>query len=193
MANRSIVLTLLLMAAIAHSQTLEDYLNRGAEHYVHGRKRQATNQIKLGLMKYPNDPKLTALAGLIRPDSEQPPSQQSNQKNQSQGKEQSQSSQKQKQDQPQPKPDSQEPQDQQQPQPKPGEKPDEKKPAGGQPDPKQNKDAGKEPKPLPEPPPGQMTPDQAQQLLEAAQSDERPMIFVPPPERRASSHPKRDW
>lgn len=96
--------------------------------------------------------------------------------------------------QPQPKPDSQKPQDQQQPQPKPGDKQEEKAPSGARPDPKGKQDAGKdESKPLPEFTPGQMTPDQAQQLLEAAQSDERPMIFVPPPERRASSRPKRDW
>jgi Ca-activated chloride channel family protein len=47
--------------------------------------------------------------------------------------------------------------------------------------------------PLPQFLPGQMTPDQARQLLEAAAGDERPMIFMPPPERRPSSRPKRDW
>ncbi|HOB97686.1 MAG TPA: VWA domain-containing protein [Verrucomicrobiota bacterium] len=41
--------------------------------------------------------------------------------------------------------------------------------------------------------PGQMTPEQARQLLEAARSEERPMIFVPPEAQRAPSGLRRDW
>ncbi|HOA62770.1 MAG TPA: hypothetical protein PKK57_15640, partial [Verrucomicrobiota bacterium] len=40
---------------------------------------------------------------------------------------------------------------------------------------------------------GQMTPEQARQLLEAARSEERPMIFVPPEAQRAPSGLRRDW
>ena len=41
--------------------------------------------------------------------------------------------------------------------------------------------------------PGQMTPEQARQLLEAARSEERPMIFVPPEAQRTPSGLRRDW
>ncbi len=47
--------------------------------------------------------------------------------------------------------------------------------------------------PLPDFVPGQMTPDQARQLLEAAAGEERPLLFLPPPERRAGQRPRRDW
>ena len=41
--------------------------------------------------------------------------------------------------------------------------------------------------------PGQMTPEQARQLLEAARSEERPMIFIPPEARKAQPGTHKEW
>jgi Ca-activated chloride channel family protein len=71
--------------------------------------------------------------------------------------------------------------------PKPGE-PAEAKPRDGK-EPEESKDGTSgEVVPL-----GQMTPEQARQLLEAARAEERPLIFVPPEARRGRSTIHKEW
>jgi len=41
--------------------------------------------------------------------------------------------------------------------------------------------------------PGQMTPEQAKQLLEAQKSEEKAMIFLPPEKAKATKRVFKDW
>ncbi|HNQ90332.1 MAG TPA: VWA domain-containing protein [Verrucomicrobiota bacterium] len=110
---------------------------------------------------------------------------------------------------PKPQPQQQDSQgSEQQPQPQPGEKPQEQQAERGSPDKKEPPEA----KPRPgnefdkgqrdpqEPtgegaaaPMGQMTPEQARAVLETARTEERPMIFVPPPEPRSRARYRKEW
>jgi Ca-activated chloride channel family protein len=88
----------------------------------------------------------------------------------------------------------------QQPQPQPDPKqPDQRKPNKSGDAAEAKPRSGKEPEQGPEGgdtaavPLGQMTPEQARQLLEAARSEERPLIFVPPEARRSRSAIHKEW
>ncbi len=97
-------------------------------------------------------------------------------------------------DEEQPKPDEQQPQQnsppkdepsEQEPQPKPGQDQKPQDPTGK---PGEQKEAQGEAAPL-----GQMTPQEAEQLLDAQKDEERVLIFVPPRPPQSPAKPLRDW
>ncbi len=100
------------------------------------------------------------------------------QKNQSSKKEQRQPN--------SPKPDQSQPKPQPPPQVKADQSP---PPSAGEPKPK----TGEPPANFAGVPAGQMTPEQARRVLEAAKAEERPMIFVPPADPNKQNRIRRDW
>jgi len=105
----------LLLPVGLFAQVADDYFHGAGQHYVHGRKAEAKLQISEGLSKFPNDPKLLAMAGLIKDEEKQEEDQKDQQKDQ-QDKKDKQDKQDQKQQQDQQKQE-QDKQDQQQQQP----------------------------------------------------------------------------
>lgn len=64
--SRTVALLALLSAAGAFAKTAEDYLHGGASRYIQGRIQEAALEIEEGLRLFPNDPKLKALAGQLK-------------------------------------------------------------------------------------------------------------------------------
>jgi single-stranded DNA-binding protein len=56
----------LAMALPASAKIADDYLHGGASMYIQGRIQEASVEVEEGLRSYPNDPKLKALAGQLR-------------------------------------------------------------------------------------------------------------------------------
>ena len=57
---------LCLAAALAMGKTAEDYLHGGASKYIQGRIQEASVEVEEGLRLFPNDSKLKALGGQLR-------------------------------------------------------------------------------------------------------------------------------
>jgi hypothetical protein len=179
-------------AQLLPEQNAEDYFHRGAQFYVHGKKPEAKTEIFNGLKLYPSDALLNGMAGLLLKEEEkQQQQQQQNQSNQDQNKDQQQQQQQQQQ-----KPDDQKQQQQQQQQAGDRSKEQDQKQqqqaqqAAGQPkDDKDQKGDQAEAAAAP----GQMTPEQAKQLLDAEKGEEQLLQLKPEQKPQDRSRPFKDW
>ncbi len=201
MTSRLLIsLSVLFIAAqklCAQLAPAEDFFNGGAQLYISNNIPAALERVEMGLKTYPDDEKLKKLEQLLKQQQQQQSQnqQQQNQQNQSndqqkksdEQKQQNQKDQQQKQDQNQ----QQDQQKQNQSDQKKDEKP---KP------PKQKNDSGDKPKD--EKPdqqqgqpvkPGEMTPEEAKQLLDAQKGNEQLLQLKPENKPRNPSRPVKDW
>jgi hypothetical protein len=196
-------LSLLAVPVRGGAQPADEFFHGGAQSYIQGQKEKAKDQVITGLKQYPQDAKLNAMAVLLQKPEEKPPQQQP--QNQQEKDQQDQQQKEQKEPQKDQKDQSQEEQKQSeskpqeskqdQSQPQSQEKPDQGKPdknedqKNGQPADKSEQNAGEEAEAMP----GQMTPEQAQQLLDAQKSQEK--MWPPKPETKAPPQNRRlrDW
>lgn len=176
---------ILLIASLAFApgllvaQTAGDHFHRGAQFYVFGEKTNALVEVVTGLQKFPDDEKLKALAEILAKEERQQQQQQQNQdqKNEDQQKQQ-QEQQQAKQDQKE----QQEKKDQQQQDQQPAQS------SGEQKDKEEQKGEAAQPMQA-----HAMTPQEAQQLLDAQKGQEQFLQFKPveKPERRQRR--LKDW
>jgi Ca-activated chloride channel family protein len=179
-----ISVSLLLAALAAHAQTAEDFFNSGAQLYISNNIPSALEKTEDGLKIYPDDVKLKKLEELLKQQQQQQQSQQNQQQNQSQQnssgqKNQQQQNQQQQNSQGQQKSDEQKQNPPEQPKPSP-EKMDGKNP--------EDKNADAQPVA-----PGQMTPAEAKQLLDAQKGDEQLLSLKPQEKPQDNQKPVKDW
>lgn len=194
-------LSLLLTPIWIQAQTAGDYFHRGAQYYIWGQKEKATNAVFTGLSLFPTDPQLNGLAGLLKKEEEknqqnqpQQQNQKSDQSKQDQNQQQSQQNQsEQKHDTSQEKQQSQQAkQDQQQQQAAKDtqdQKPNQQQAGQASGQPKEKSD-DKDEQAAAE---GQMTPEQARQLLDAQKGDEKILPIKPEEKPIERTKPIRDW
>jgi len=181
-------------AATAQVIGPEEFFHRGATNYIFGQMQQAKAIVEAGLREYTNDFKLKSLYEKLKQKEQQNQQQQSKdeqskndkkeeQKSESKPESKDESKQDEQQQQDQAKKERSEPQDQRQ---------SEKKDAGQA----QQKDQQEQPEDqdstASKPRVIQMTPQEAQRLLDALKSEEKAMIFIPPRTNRANPILK-DW
>jgi len=200
------VLTVSLHSPAIRAQTADDYFHGGATNYVFGQKEKAKEQILTGLQTFPSDPKLNQFLVLLKKEEEQK-QQQQNQQQQQQNKDDQKKDQKQNQDQ---KKDSEQKKDQNQSnEPKKDQEKKQQDQAKKNADQKkdqakkdqQNAEQKKQDKsdqndqqePQPTYAAGQMTPQQAKQLLDAQKGDEMIIPIRPQVKPRDPSKPLKDW
>src|SRR2546423_15700943 len=88
MASRElIILSLLALAPSLFADTAADYVNRAAQKYIFGQDNNAAAEIDTGLAKFPNDPELREMAGLVKK-KKPPPQKQDQQQKQQQNQQQ---------------------------------------------------------------------------------------------------------
>jgi outer membrane biosynthesis protein TonB len=194
------------------AQTAEDYFHGGAQYYIWNDRAKATNEIYTGLQKFPTDPLLNGLAALLKKEEQKQQQQQQNQQDQDKKdqdkKDQQNKDQENKQDQQnksdQSKDSSQQQKEQQQKEQAQKDKEKEKQKqsaeqkkkelekqeaqrSSGKPGDK-DKQEGQQSYAV-----GQMTPQQAQQLLDAEKGHELMLPVKPEGKPRDPSKPLRDW
>jgi Ca-activated chloride channel family protein len=195
-------ISLLIAAPRLLAQTAQDYFHRGAQFYIWNQKQKATNEIYSGLKLFPADPQLNALAGLLKKEEQKQQQQQQNQQQQQeqQQKEDQQQQNQQAQNQPQQnqsqkqqegsQQNQQKKQDEQQQQAAKQSQEPPKKPSGqgANPPSEQSGETNENDKAA-----GEMTPEQARQLLDSQKGDEK--ILSPSREGKQSERRKalRDW
>jgi hypothetical protein len=204
----ALIISLLLSSLPVLAQDAEDYFHGGAQSYIWGDKEKASTQIFQGLEKYPTNALLNGMAAILMKQEEKQQQQQKNQQQQQNQKDQKQNEQKgdsqsqsnQSQDksnkdkQDQKKNDQKKDEQSQAQQAKEEKEKQEKEQQAqqaqapqGQPNEKEQEENEKQYAA------GEMTPQQAQQLLDAQKGDEK---LIPPQSKRKpqdSSRPIRDW
>jgi len=179
------------------AQTASDYFHRGAQFYIFGKKQEAKNEVITGLRLFPDDQQLNAMAALLKKEEQQ--QQQQQQQQQKQQNEQSKQDQNQQgqsqQNQGEKKEDSSQQnqanqdQNQQQQQAKQDQKQQQQtaQQAGST-----NQDS--EPKEGDESfAAGQMTPEQARQLLDSEKGEEKMLQMRPDAKPADRRRPVKDW
>lgn len=217
----SVLIACLLAPGVLRAQTADDYFHGGVTNYIFGQKEKAMEQVVTGLKAYPTDQKLNEVLALLKKEEEQKQQQQQQRQkndqnkdqkdqNKDQSKDQKNDQKKdsdQKQDQNQSKDQQQKDQQQKQKQDQAKKDADQKKGEDGKKDQdkkeqeQQNTDKQKpeksDQKDQQEPQqvyaPGQMTPDQAKQLLDAQKSDEMIIPARPEVKPRDPRKPLKDW
>jgi hypothetical protein len=197
------------------AQTAEDYFHRGAQFYVFGDKEKSKAEIVTGLGKYPTDPQLNQMASLLKKE-EQEKQQNKGQQNKSDNDKQNQQKNSQDQQSQQDKSQSEQNQNSQA-----NNKQDEKKPDQDQKKENQNQSEAKKQKEEEEKKKetaqnqasgeqkdksdeeakreaammaaGEMTPQQAQQLLDAEKDDEQVLRLAPPNKNTSQSRSFKNW
>ena len=173
---------LFLTLPVARAQTAEDFFHGGALSYLSNNIPSALQTVTNGLQRFPDDAKLKKLYELLNQQQQQQNQQDQKDQKQDQQKDQKQEQQKkdeQKKQQEAKDKKEQEKKDQQQAKSsdKSKGKPDEKKETG-------------EPQPIAA---HAMTPQEAQQLLDAQKGDEQVLQFAPQGEPKNQSKPLKDW
>jgi len=164
------------------AQTAEDYFHRGAQFYVFGEKTNAVVEVATGLQKFPDDQKLRALAEILAKEEEEQKQQQQQQQNQDQ---KNQDQQKQQQDQQQANQDRKNEQEK-----KDQEKKDQQQ-AQSSGDQKDKEDQKGEPaQPMQA---HAMTPQEAQQLLDAQKGEEQFLQLRPAEKQARRQRLLKDW
>src|SRR6266478_1223345 len=133
------------------AQTADDYFHGGAQSYIQAEKEKARQEVFTGLQKFPTDPKLNGMAGLLKKQEEEKQKQQQQQEQQE--KEQQQAKQ-----------------------------------SSGKPDDKSDEKDREKTYAV-----GQMTPEQAQQLLDTQKNEEKLLPIKPTGKPVDRSRPLRDW
>src|SRR5258706_7842394 len=64
------------------AQTADDYFHGGAQSYIQAEKEKAKQEVFTGLQKFPTDPKLNGMAGLLKKQEEEKQQQQQQQQDQ---------------------------------------------------------------------------------------------------------------
>jgi outer membrane biosynthesis protein TonB len=201
------VLTVFFRSSVLHAQTADDYFHGGATNYVFGQKEKAKEQIVTGLQTFPSDPKLNQFLALLKKEEEQKQQQQNQQQQQQQNKDDQKKDQKQNQDQKkdsdqkkdqnqsnEPKKDQEKKQQDQAKKNADQKKDQEKKDQQNAEQKKQDKsDQNDQQEPQPTYAAGQMTPQQAKQLLDAQKGDEMMIPVRPVVKPRDPSKPLKDW
>jgi Ca-activated chloride channel family protein len=182
----------------ASAPTPDDYFHGGATNYVFGEKEKAKDQIVTGLQQFPSDPKLNQLFALLKKKEEQKQQQQQQQKNdQDKDQQQKQDSQKNSSDQKKDQNQSKDKSDEQKKQDQEIKNADQKKDQQQQQQADQKKQDKSDQKQPQEPQQayaaGQMTPQQAKQLLDAQKGDEMVIPVRPQGKPRDTSKPFKDW
>jgi Ca-activated chloride channel family protein len=205
-----VVLISFVSPVLANGQTAEDYFHGGATNYVFGQKEKAKEQIVTGLQAFPADPKLNQLAALLKKEEEQKQQQKNQQQQQQQKKDDQKKDQKQNQDQ---KKDSDQKKDQNQSneskkdqekkqqdqakkdadQKKEQEKKDQQTADQKKQEKRDKSDQNDQHEPQPTYAAGQMTPQQAKQLLDAQKGDEMIIPIHPQVKPRDPNKPLKDW
>jgi len=192
----------LLLAPLASSaQTASDYFHRGAQFYIFGKKQEAKNEVLTGLRLFPDDQQLNGLAALLKKEEEQQQQQKQQQQQQQQNDQskQDQNQQGQQSQQNQQKEDSQNQknQDQSKQQQQADKDQNQKQQQAQQQQAAQqagstNQDS--EPKEGEESyAAGQMTPEQARQLLDSQKGEEKMLQMRPDGKPADRRRPVRDW
>ncbi|MBD3244306.1 MAG: hypothetical protein GF331_27190 [Chitinivibrionales bacterium] len=75
------LLLCVVWCGLVQGKTADEYMHGGAQHYIHGRPKQAKMIVAEGLARYPDDPRLAALAGLIKDEEQQQQQNQQDQQN----------------------------------------------------------------------------------------------------------------
>jgi outer membrane biosynthesis protein TonB len=195
-------LTLLLSAALAlvlpavaakPLATADDFFHGGAMHYLSNNIPAALDVVTNGLQRFPMDEKLKKLEELLKQQQKQ---QQQNQNDSEQQKQDESKQQDQKQDQKRQQDQQQNKKDQQQPQPdknQPEPKPDQER-QGQQPKPDEKKNSAEPQKAGAAPQsPNQMTPEQAQRVLDSLKGDEQVLPLQQMETRPNTERPVKDW
>jgi outer membrane biosynthesis protein TonB len=187
-------LSVLALAHVATGATPAQYYNEGATNFVHKELFRAKAAVSNGLALFPNDVKLQGLHDFLNKQQQQQQQQQQDQQQQEQEKkdqkdQQSQQNQENQQQQQEKEKKEQQEREQQQ---KPSDKQDQsqqQKPAegDGQKEKKEGGEGAAAQQLL------QMTPEQAQRLLEAAKSEEKVMIFTPQLRTNRNNRVLKDW
>jgi len=159
------------------AQTAEDHFHRGAQYYVFGEKTNAVVEVTTGLQKFPNDEKLRELAEILAKEQEEQKQQQQNQDQKNQDQKQQQDQQQASQDQ------------KDQPEKKDQDKKDQQTQSSGDQNDKEDQ-KGEPAQPMQA---HAMTPQEAQQLLDAQKGEEQFLQLKPAekPERRQRL--LKDW
>src|SRR5882724_2756625 len=191
------------------AQTADDYFHGGAQSYIQAEKEKARQEVFTGLQKFPTDPKLNGMAGLLKKQEEE---KQKQQQQQQQDQQKDQSKEQQKQDSQSQKKDSEQKQDsseqkqeskseqekkqqeaKQEQQKKEQQEKQEKEQQqaqqnSGKPEDKSEEKDGEKTYTV-----GQMTPEQAQQLLDTQKNEEKLLPLKPTGKPVDRSRPLRDW
>jgi hypothetical protein len=168
-----------------NAQTAEDYFHGGAQFYIFGEKQKAVTEVQTGLQKFPHDAELRKLAELLAKEEQQQRAQQNQKEEQKEKQEQEQArQQKEKQEQEQQQQQQAQNQSQQQEQKQQPNQSSEQKEKEQQANQNESSAAYAA---------GQMTPQQAQQLLDAQKNEE--MLLPVKPEQKSLRGQKklRDW
>jgi hypothetical protein len=198
-----ISISVLFIPFCLNAQTAQDYFHRGAQFYIWNQKQKATNEIFSGLKLFPTDPQLNGLAGLIKKDEENQKQQQQNQsgdqskqdqqqkQNQDQSKQAQQNQSEQKKDSGQQNQENQQSKQDQQQQQAARQSQEQQKKQASEANDQQNQKEGETNQQ--EYASGQMTPEQARQLLDAQKGDEKmlPVKHEGKPAERAKH--LKDW
>ena len=174
-----LLISLSLLAAwqSACAQSADDFFHGGAQSYLSNNIPAALERVTNGLALYPGDIKLKKLEELLKQQSQQQQNQQQNQQNQQSKQDQKQDQQKQDSAKKDQQKDQQQKQDQQQ----------SEKRAQEQKS-QQKQDQQEEARAA-----GQMTPQEAKQLLDAEKGDEKMLQFQPEEKPRNRERPVKDW
>jgi len=210
---------LLALASEASAQTADDYFHGGAQSYVFGENKKAEDQVFTGLTKYPDDAKLNGLAVLLKKKEEEQ-KQQEQQQQQNQSKDEQKKENKDSQSKQNPsdqnkdgqdkKEDQQQQASQSEQQKKEQEKKEQEQKEQQQKEEQQKREEQEkqQAKQSPEQPKdnsaetnqtaqayalGQMTPEQAQQLLDAQKEQEKLVPIKPVAKPTDRTRPIRDW
>jgi Ca-activated chloride channel homolog len=191
MVWRSLLIINLLLAPVwTFAQTnADDYFHKGAQYYIFGEKTNAVRAIVNGLRVYPQDTKLNAVAQLLkRKDPEDKNQQKKNQQGQKQDQDQKQQDQGQNSD--QKKKDEEQAKKEQEKKEKDKEKEQQQAKANSS-DQRDKKPEDAEQAAMAE---AKMSPEEARQLLESQQDNEKILIFAP--ENKPVNNPAvkiKDW
>jgi len=189
---------LLFTAEAARAQFADDYFHGGAQFYISNNIANAKEAVDNGLKLYPDDLKLKKLEELLKQQSQQQQSQQNQQQNQNQQQQNQQAKNDQQkqnspgQNQQDQKPDKQDQKNQQQQQAQ-NQKDQQDKQGQSSQSQQQKSDGQEKEQQAASQAAGQMTPQEAQRLLDAQKGDEKVLQFKPDGKANNSDRPIKDW
>jgi Ca-activated chloride channel family protein len=175
---------------VAGAENPDDYCHRGAQHYIFGEKAKARAEVEIGQGIFPNDPKLNALALLLKKEEAQKQQGKQKKKGQKGKQKQGQNSSGQSDE----KGDQQDGKKQEDDRKKGGEKKEDQGPDGEQKKQERTGEGRDEQDADSQVMFGQLTLQQALQLLDSQKGEERALIFQPAQQQAKPKEKKfKDW
>ncbi len=195
MYRLALLISIIGLAVCVRGQTADDYFHGGAQNYIWDEKEKATNAIYTGLRLFPDDAKLNALAVLLQKEQKQQQQQQQQQNQQKDSKKDQEKQQQNQADQNQQQQQQKQQDENQQQQQKPEQQqpPNQQQPQQGSPQPKDKQEENAEQAAAQAHAAGQMTPQEAQQLLDAQKGEEMMLPAKPQNKPVDPSRPVKDW